>query len=153
MDRQSLYLCRHYRLDPLHFAVSHSALPAVVEVLSDLVMFCDLFDLWQNYAAALQIYTQLVDKDELNKANILSGIGRIYLQVLFATLLLTFLSNRDNSSKIIIIALFSSKLSFDVYECSCSLNINLYPSCGLTVERSLTTQKVTDLNLGRSASR
>jgi len=41
----------------------------------------------QNYAAALQIYTQLVDEDEPNKANLLSGIGRIYLQVVFVAVL------------------------------------------------------------------
>jgi len=64
--------------------------------------------------AALRIYTQLVDKDEVNKANILSGVGRIYLQVVFATVLLTFLDNHDNSSRILLIALFSSNLSFDV---------------------------------------
>jgi len=44
--------------------------------------------LLQNYAAALQIYTELVDKDEPNKANLLSGIGRIYLQVWFTVLTL-----------------------------------------------------------------
>jgi len=43
--------------------------------------------LLQNYSAALQIYTQLVDKDESNKANLLSGIGRIYLQVVSAAVL------------------------------------------------------------------
>jgi len=44
--------------------------------------------LLQNYAEALQIYTQLLDKDEVHKANLLSGIGRIYLQVVFALVIL-----------------------------------------------------------------